>query len=70
MDSSSLQDSIVWGQNQDSLVVKDPTAFATAVLPLHFKHNKFASFVRQLNKHNFHRVKMAPGHDYGELVGN
>ena len=33
------------------------TEFVTAVLPKFYKHNNLASFIRQLNMHNFHKVK-------------
>lgn len=48
---------VSWGRNGDSFVVKDMNDFTKLILPRHFKHSNFASFVRQLNKYDFHKVK-------------
>lgn len=60
LEDESNHNCITWSKGSDSIVITQPTTFALNVLPLHFKHNKFASFVRQLNKHNFCRVKRIP----------
>jgi hypothetical protein len=41
-------------------VVKDPERFAAEVIPEYFKHNNFASFVRQLNFYGFRKIKSDP----------
>ncbi|OGE48363.1 hypothetical protein PENARI_c029G03693 [Penicillium arizonense] len=46
-----------WGDEGDSFVVLECEKFTKTILPKHFKHSNFASFVRQLNKYDFHKVR-------------
>ncbi|EJD54695.1 hypothetical protein AURDEDRAFT_110221 [Auricularia subglabra TFB-10046 SS5] len=50
---------IGWGPGGDTFVVADMNEFTRHVMPKMFKHSNFASFVRQLNKYDFHKVKSA-----------
>jgi hypothetical protein len=47
-----------WSENGEMFVIKDPVRFEQVVIPQFFKHNKFSSFVRQLNFYSFRKIKM------------
>lgn len=46
-----------WTREGDAFYIKDVETFEQSILPKYFKHNKFTSFVRQLNTYDFHKVK-------------
>ncbi|KAI8968554.1 hypothetical protein BDF20DRAFT_897018 [Mycotypha africana] len=52
-----LQDILSWGIDGTTFIVKDTNLFSKTILPKHFKHGNFASFVRQLNKYDFHKIR-------------
>jgi osomolarity two-component system response regulator SKN7 len=48
---------VSWSETGNSFVIIDIFEFTKNLLPSHFKHGNFASFVRQLNKYGFNKVK-------------
>lgn len=58
--SSFLEDGrntelIRWSDDGNSFIVLDEDEFAKKLIPELFKHNNYASFVRQLNMYGFHK---------------
>lgn len=48
LETQDLSNIIEWGENGKFFKVKNITEFTEKVLPRFFKHNNFASFVRQV----------------------
>lgn len=55
LDESKNTDLIRWSDSGDSFIVIDEDEFAKKLIPELFKHNNYASFVRQLNMYGFHK---------------
>ncbi|KAI5122201.1 hypothetical protein M0805_002690 [Coniferiporia weirii] len=66
LEDSSFAHVVSWNQAGDAFVVKDMNEFTKSILPRMFKHSNFASFVRQLNKYDFHKVKNSDDSQFGE----
>jgi len=49
----------MWSQDGAAFMVDKTSKFPHEVLPSYFKHNNYSSFVRQLNKYRFHKVKLS-----------
>ncbi|KKY26889.1 putative stress response regulator hfs transcription [Phaeomoniella chlamydospora] len=56
LEDPSYSSVVRWGDEGDSFVVLENEKFTKSILPKHFKHSNFASFVRQLNKYDFHKA--------------
>ncbi|OAG32306.1 hypothetical protein NEDG_02057 [Nematocida displodere] len=48
---------IQWCIGGASFIIINPTEFGKSILNKHFKHGNLSSFVRQLNKYDFHKIK-------------
>ncbi|KIJ98678.1 hypothetical protein K443DRAFT_103561 [Laccaria amethystina LaAM-08-1] len=68
LEDPTFQEVVSWGPAGDCFVVKDMNDFTKSILPRMFKHSNFASFVRQLNKYDFHKVKNTDDNQFGEHV--
>lgn len=57
LDTPEYSGIVRWGEAHDSFVIYDTTLFQELVIPQVFNHSNFSSFVRQLNKYDFHKVR-------------
>ncbi|KAI7850831.1 HSF-type DNA-binding-domain-containing protein [Circinella umbellata] len=71
VNDKSHQDLISWGTTGESFIIYNSKKFSREVLPEHFKHGNFSSFVRQLNMYGFRKINKASrgkhGTDQNEL---
>ncbi|XP_077288589.1 heat shock factor [Arctopsyche grandis] len=56
VDETCTNNLICWGTGGTTFIIKNQIDFARKLLPLYYKHNNMASFVRQLNMYGFHKV--------------
>nr|CAD7400179.1 unnamed protein product [Timema cristinae] len=49
------------GESGSSFVIRNQANFSRQLLPLYYKHNNMASFIRQLNMYGFHKVVSIEG---------
>lgn len=68
LEDTSYANVVSWTPRGDAFVVKDMNEFSLTILPRTFKHSNFASFVRQLNKYDFHKIKNSDDDPFGEHV--
>jgi hypothetical protein len=57
LENPEYHDIACWNKEGNAFIVKNVNEFSDKVLPKYFKHNNFASFVRQLNMYDFHKSR-------------
>lgn len=48
---------VCWCDEGKSFIIKNPGEFTNQILPIYFKHKNLASFIRQLNMYDFHKIR-------------
>ncbi|CAD8061805.1 unnamed protein product [Paramecium primaurelia] len=57
LENNMYEDIVSWNEDGLSFTVKNISQFSSIVLPIHFKHQNFSSFIRQLNMYDFHKTR-------------
>ncbi|XP_023638472.1 heat stress transcription factor A-7a [Capsella rubella] len=57
VDDPNTDQIVSWNRGGTSFVVWDLHSFSTVLLPRHFKHSNFSSFIRQLNTYGFRKIE-------------
>lgn len=57
LENNEYSSIIHWNETGDYFVIENLNLFIEKILPLHYKHNNYSSFVRQLNMYDFHKKR-------------
>jgi hypothetical protein len=57
LSESSLSGTVSWSEDGSEFIIYNTNEFSEKILPLYFKHSNFASFIRQLNMYDFHKLR-------------
>ena len=57
LSNESLSCIVSWSAEGTEFVIFSMNEFSEKVLPIYFKHSNFASFIRQLNMYDFHKIR-------------
>ena len=57
LNDSTYNDIIHWNKEGTAIIIIDIEKFSDIVLPNFYIHNKYSSFIRQLNIYGFHKMK-------------
>jgi hypothetical protein len=60
LDTEQFSDIITWLPHGKGFIILQKKKFASDVMPIYFKHSKFTSFTRKLNRWGFTRVSRGP----------
>lgn len=60
LETDQLSDIITWLPHGKGFIILQKKKFASDIMPLYFKHSKFTSFTRKLNRWGFTRVPRGP----------
>ncbi|CAD8083022.1 unnamed protein product [Paramecium sonneborni] len=56
LENQEYENIIRWNDLGDKFIILDKPIFISKILPKYFRHQKFSSFVRQLNLYGFQRI--------------
>ncbi len=60
LDNDQMSDIVTWLPHGKGFIILQKKRFASEIMPLYFKHSKFTSFTRKLNRWGFTRVTRGP----------
>ena len=74
LNNTAYKEIIYWNKEGGGIIIADVNQFSSMILPKYYNHNKYSSFVRQLNLYGFHKskgvIKEGDGYEHDKLNKN